>query len=241
LLGQGGWEDEDFDLEHKKTDQRRLHFNCPFCQFSQALELSRLRPDNFHIPELRGSYSGLAWDTNETKRPGGKWDFPKAAATAHIRCYHCDARILDTPERRRQLADSYHHVPTNPGAPADHRGFQWPAWASMRIPLGDIVTEYLIAKQQSDDLHYRLPLQEFWQKHLGLMWSDSAAEEQRAIAHEPYDIHSDWPEEAYRALIVDCQRDLAKFWYSVFAISKLGEVRELARSSASSWAEIAAI
>src|SRR5213075_1118724 len=35
VIGQGGWCDEDADTLHKKTDQRELHFNCPFCRFAQ--------------------------------------------------------------------------------------------------------------------------------------------------------------------------------------------------------------
>ena len=240
LLGQGGLEDEDADSEHKKTDQRVLQFRCPFCGFAQPFDLSRHRGPEHPRQELRGTYSGLAWDKNEIARPGGRWDYDKAAASAHLRCYQCDARIEDRAEVRRQLAESYHFKPTNPSAPPESVGFWWPSPASPRIALAGLAGTYLRAKVAADELGYRLPLQEFYQKDWGLTWSESVATEYRALAHEPYDIDSPWAEEAYRCLIVDCQRDLAKFFYSVFALALCGEARELARGQCGSFDEIAA-
>lgn len=240
-VGQGGIEDEDADTLHKETDMRELHYRCPFCGFAQPFELSRLRGDDFPKPELRGSYSGLSWDNNETTKPGGRWNMDAVWRSAHFRCYQCDARIEDRPAVRRQLCDSYHFIRTNPGAPIENVGFHWPAPASPRITFGELAVKYLKAKIQADELGYRLPLQEFYQKDWGLTWSESSGQEWRAVIHEPYDIRSPWAEEAYRTLIVDCQRDLAKFFYSVFAVALTGEVRELARGSCASFDEIAAM
>src|SRR5438477_8495878 len=241
VLGQGGIEDEEADTLHKETDCRELLFACPFCGFAQPFSLSTLRGEDHPNPALRGSYSGLSWDTTERTRPGGRWHWEEVARSTHIRCHQCDARIEDRPEVRRQLCDSYTFRRTNPGAPLDKVGFWWPAPASPRIPLGELAVKYLKAKVAADELGYRLPLQEFYQKDWGLTWSESVATEYRAVAHEPYDIRSPWAEEAYRTLIVDCERDLAKFFYSVFAVSLSGEVRELARGRAESFDQVAAI
>jgi len=241
VLGQGGWEDEDSDKLFKETDQRELHYACPFCQFPQPFELARLRPEDHPRDVLRGTFAGLSWDTDERTRPGGRWDFEAVGRSAHHRCYQCDARIADTPEIRRQLNDSYTYTRTNPSAPLTHVGFHWPAEASTRIPFSDQVLKYLKAKIAADELGYRLPLQIFFQKDRGLTWSETIAVEYRAVAGEPYDVKSDWPEESHRTLIVDCQRDLQKFWYSVYAVSPAGEVRELARGSAGSFDELAAL
>jgi len=241
-IGQGGICDEDADTLHKETDQRELHFRCPFCQFAQPFDISRLRGEDHPKADLRGTYSGLSWDTNETTKPGGaRWDMDAVWRSAHIRCYQCDARIEDRPEVRRQLCDSYHFKPTNPGAPKEFVGFHWPQAASPRISIGLLVTEYLKAKIAAADLGYRLPLQEFYMKRWGLSWSEDSADEYRAVKHEPYDIYSDWPEEAYRVVIADCQRDLAKFYVSVFAVALSGEARELAREMCTSFDEIAAV
>lgn len=241
LLGQGGWADEDFELEHAATDCRELHFSCPFCQGSQPFDLTRLRPEDHPVPNLRGTYSGLSWDTNATTKPDGRWNFVEVAKTAHLRCYHCDARIEDRPDVRRQLANSYTHVPTNPKAAPGLVGFHWPEEASTRLPLSDQVVGYLKAKQAAEELGYRLPLQEFFQKRRGLSWNEDSLDESRAVVQEPYDVKSDWPEEAHRPMIIDCQKDLATFFYSVFAVSLSGEARELARGRAGSFEELAGV
>ncbi len=241
ILGQGGIEDEDADTVHKETDQRELHFNCPFCKFSQPFDLSRLRGDDHPNLALRGSFSGLSWDTNEKTKEGGRWNWQAISESAHIRCYQCNARIEDTPVMRRQLCESYSYKPTNPGAPKENVGFQWTAPTSPRIPIGKLAVKYLKAKIAADELGYRLPLQEFYQKDWGLTWSPASGIEFRVVTHEPYDIKSPWSEEAYRTLIVDCQRDLAKFYYSVFALAMSGEARELARGEAGSFNELAEI
>ena len=240
-VGQGGICDEDADTLHKETDQRELHFRCPFCQFAQPFDISRLRGEDHPKKELRGTYSGLSWDKNEKTKPVGKWNMDAVWRSAHIRCYQCDARTEDRPEVRRQLCDSYHFIPTNPSAPKEMVGFHWPQAASPRISLGLLATEYLKAKIAADELGYRLPLQEFYMKRWGLTWSEDSADEYRIVVQEPYDIHSDWPEEAYRVLIADCQRDLAKFYVSVFAIAADGEARELARQTCVSFDAIAEV
>ena len=253
LLGQGGVEDDDADTEHKQTYQHELHYACPKCRALQPYELVRLRADDFPIPRLRGTYAGLSWDTNKKTRPGDRYDPETAAATAHHRCYYCDHRIEDTPEIRRQLNDSHCHVPSSGSHTSlclktpptlDFRpsmGFHWPAEASMRIPFAELVTKYLRAKNALETLAYKLPMMEFYQKDRGLPWSEDHEAGHKAIVYEPYDANAEWPEEQYRTLIVDCQRDLQKFFYSAFGVALDGEARELARGQAESFDEIAAI
>ena len=240
IIGQGGIEDEDADEIHRETDQRELRWKCPQCHEAQPFELAKMRGDDFPVPALRGTFAGLGWDTNDDTKRNGRWDYDAVARTAHIRCYHCDHRITDTRENRRALADTYAYHATNPGAPKQNVGFRWPALASMRIPIADQVVKYLRAKVAKDDLSYLLPMREFYQKDLGLPWADELATEYRAVTVEEYDHKSEWPEELYRVLIVDCQRDLQKFFASVFAVSRSGEARERWRGTLLSFDEIAA-
>jgi hypothetical protein len=118
-------------------------------------------------------------------------------------------------------------------------GFHWPSEASMRLSFARQVEKYLRAKQAADELAYKLPLQEFYQKDRGLSWSETIGNEWRSAAQEPYDIKSDWPEEAYRVLIADCQRDLAKFYYQVWALALSGEARQIERGQLDSFQAIA--
>jgi hypothetical protein len=241
ILGQGGYEGEDAETVHQETDQRELNYACPACGYLQPFELARLRGDDHPIAKLRGTFAGLSWDSSEITRPGGRWNFEAVARTAHHRCWACDARIEDTPTIRRQLNDSYTYRATSPAAESGKVGFHWPAEASMRIPFGELAVRYLKAKIASDELGYRLPLQEFYQKDRAVHWSDGTADEFKATIHEPYDVTSDWAEEAHRPMFVDCQRDLKKFFYSVFAVALSGEARELARGTAESFDEIAEV
>jgi hypothetical protein len=254
LIGQGGVEDDDPDVEHKQTDQRVLHYACPNCFQYQPFELSREREPGSKL----GKYAGLSWDTNETTRPKGKWKFEEVGKSAHHRCYYCDYRIEDRPEVRRRLNDSFYYFPEgtdesakaaasqvwketgDPPAPIPFPkavGYQWPGEASMRVPFFDLVVKYLRAKIASEELGYRLPLKEYYQKDRGVTWSEMIEGESRAIVQEAYDVHSDWSEEAYRTLIVDCQRDLKKFFVSVYAVSLAGESRELERVTATAWGQ----
>lgn len=241
LLGQGGWEDEDFDIEFRQTDQRVLTYACPFCGYRQPFELARLRTEEHPRKELHGTYSGLSWDTNERTRQGDRWNFSEVGKSAHHRCYQCDARIEDRPAVRRQLHDSYEYQVTNPGAESGLVGFQWPAEASTRIPFADLAVRYLKAKVAKEELGYHLPMQEFYQKQRGEVWRTNTGQELRIIASEPYDPNSEWPEELHRPMIVDCQRDLEKFFWSVFGVAASGEARELGRGQAGSFEELGQI
>ena len=175
IIGQGGFVDEDAHEIHKETDMRELEFACPKCGRFQPFELARLRDETFPVEALRGTYSGLSWDTNEKTKVDGRWKFEEVGRTAHIRCRFCDHGIEDTPASRRTLADTYRFTPTNPSAPSHSVGFHWPAEASTRIPLSDLVIKYLRAKVARDELSYNLPMQEFYQKDRGVHWSDDIA------------------------------------------------------------------
>src|SRR5437660_8850134 len=115
----------------------------------------------------------------------------------------------------------------NSSVKADAVGFHWPAEASPRIPFAELVVKYLRAKTTAEEQGYRLPLKEFYQKDRGLPWSDVIEADYRALAQERYEPNAIWPEESFRVLLVDCQRDLSKFFFSAFAVALSGEAREI--------------
>lgn len=212
-------------------------------------------------PPAPGTYAGLSWDTNEVTKPNGRWNHEEVGKTAHHRCFYCDHRIEDLPEVRHALNDSYAYfpigtpdqvkieagrryqdrgiVPTTPFP--EWVGFEWPAEASIRVPFRELVVKYLRAKTAAEELAYRLPLQEFYQKDRGRPWSEVVEAEYRAAAQELYDPREPWDEENARVLIADCQRDLKLFYWSVFASALDGQARELARGQAESFDQLAAI
>jgi len=249
LIGQGGWDGDDHDREHRECQQWELGYRCPECGRAQAFEQSRERPADFELEALRGKFSGLSWDTNEVTRPGGRWDWDAVKRSAHHRCYFCDARIEDRPEVRRALNDGYCYLPGDgrggegPAEPvfAERVAFHWPGEASMRVPFGDLAVKYLKAKIAAEEQGYKLPLQEYWQKDRGCVWSDTLEGDYREIVKETYDPKAEWSEGVYKFLIVDCQRDLKKFYFTVFLVAQSGESRELERGMAASFEDIAKI
>lgn len=241
ILGQGGWADEDFDSIWKQTDQRELEFACPSCGAYQPFTLARLRDETFPIESLHGTHAGLSWDTNETTKRDGRWDYQAVSRSAHIRCYHCDHRINDNQEERNKLAKTYRYSPTNPTAPKENVGFHWPIEASTRIDLGPQVYRYLRAKTAKDEQGHEIPLINYYQKDRAQPWSYEIGQSYKKSIQEGYDASADWPEERFRVLLVDCQRDLQKFYHSVFSVSLTGECRERTRGILDSFEQIAEV
>lgn len=231
IESQAGVEGEDLDIEWKSSSQQVLHWNCPECGFAQPFEFSRKRDD--------GSWSGMKWDTNDLTCPNGEWNYDLVGQTARYECYKCRCRIEDRPHIRRQLNDSYHYAATNPRAEAGVEGFTWPAEANQDISFASQVVKYLKAKDQDERHGYRLPLQEWYQKQRAKAWNPNLTMDIKRAAYEPYDVSSSWPEEAYRFLFVDCQKDLKEFWYQVRAVAMSGESRQLARGKTENWDELA--
>lgn len=231
IESQAGVEGEDLDIEWKSSNQQELHFNCPHCGKSQPFEFSRKRDD--------GSWAGMRWDTNDLTCPNGRWNYDAVGATARYECFYCRQRIEDRPLVRRQLNDSYHYHVTNPHAESGIAGFTWPAEANTDISFASQAIKYIKAKEQDDQHGYRLPLQEWYQKQRARAWNPNLSMDVVRAAYEPYDVVSDWKDEAYRWLFVDCQKDLKEFWYQVRAVALSGESRQLARGKAASWEQIA--
>jgi hypothetical protein len=102
----------------------------------------------------------------------------------------------------------------------------------------DQVTKYLRAKMMMQEQGYDLPMQEFYQKDRGLSWSPTAERDAFVITSDDYNPNAEWPDEKYRFLIVDCQKELKKFYAGVFSVSMAGEIRERYRGEAQSWEEL---
>lgn len=230
VIGQAGAVGDDMDLEFGDSNKNEWHWVCPGC--------AKLNPYRWTIKRSDGSYAGMIWDRNETTCPNGRWNILAAAKTARMICEHCGHDIPDNPEKRRQLDRAGVYVPMNPNADPTRAGFHWPAWACPDIAFGKLVAEYLAAKEQ-DDLHgYKLPLMEFRQKVEALPWNPNNETEMVRIVSEHYDPNSAWPDERFRFMTVDCQKDFKEFWYVVRAWSATGESRQIARGRADTWEDI---
>lgn len=232
LISQAGIEGDDLDLEWKQSDMREWNWQCLSCEKHQPFEMSKRRED--------GSWAGMKWDSNETTKPNGRWNYPAVAKTARLECFFCGHQVEDTPANRRRLDDTHRYIATNPGADETIAGFHWPAIANVDISFASIAVAYLQAKVQQEEHGYLLPLIEFTQKQLARPWSEYQSADFRRITYEPYEIASEWKEERFRFLTVDCQKDFKEFWFVVRAWAKNGESRQLDRGRLESWEHVAA-
>lgn len=231
IISQAGVEGDDLDLEWRSSNMLEWSWQCPSCKKHQRFEWSAKRPD--------GSWAGMKWETNEFTRPNGRWNYPEVAKTARLECYDCGHQLDDTPSKRRLLDDTHAYEASNPGADETIDGFHWPAIANADISFGSMVQRYLRAKEQQELHGYTLPLMEFYQKDLAQPWNLNASVDYRRVSWEPYEVNSEWPDETFRALTVDCQKDFREFWYVVRAWANSGESRQLARGRCESWEEVA--
>jgi hypothetical protein len=230
LVSQAGNEGEDLDLCWKQSNMQEWQWLCPSCGKYQSFEFSVKRDD--------GSWAGMRWETNETTRPNGRWIYPEVAKTARLECLHCGHQIDDTPANRRKLDDTHRYEVTNPRADQSIVGFHIPQIAKPDISFGWLVAKYLEAKEQQETQGYILPLIQFYQQNLAIAWNLNTAADFHRIAWEPYDTLTDWPQERFRAMTIDCQKDFTEFWWVVRAWSEDGESRQLARGRAESWEEL---
>jgi phage terminase large subunit GpA len=156
-ISQAGQKGDDLDQAYEAGSQEVWQFPCPACHFYQAHEWSIRRED--------GTYAGVIWDTNQTTRPGGQWNYDAVKASAAYKCANCGFLIRDTPRNRRDMNDFGHYFITNPNAARDKKSFQWTSLASDQISFGLLIEEYLRAKEQAK-LGNRIPLREFWLKRM---------------------------------------------------------------------------
>jgi hypothetical protein len=228
-----------------------------------------VRPSETGGAAISRGKAGLVWEVSERTRPGGRWNAEAVASSAVLICRWCGEVVRDTAQGRRQLMSGYRYWPAlwpeaqksitgngdsakGPEEPVTALprgegripfpravGFWWPAPASPRISFGEVAARYVRALAAAEEEGYKLPLKEFYQKDWGLPWSEDLEGDYREMVREEYDPKGEWKEEGWRVLIGDCQRDLAKFFATVFGISAGGEVRELARKTVGSFQEIA--
>jgi hypothetical protein len=230
VVSQAGNEGEDLDLIWRESNMAEWQWQCPSCRKHQAFEWSIKRDD--------GSWAGMRWETNEFTRPNGRWVYPEVARTARLECFYCGHQVDDTPANRMRLDDTHRYEPTNPRADDSIDGFHIPQIASRDISFGKMASAYLEAKTQQEEHGYLLPLIEFYQKVLARAWNLNTAADFHRIAYEPYDVRSDWPEERFRAMTIDCQKDFKEFWWIIRAWSESGDSRQLARGRCESWEQL---
>lgn len=178
--------------EYLRGDQKTWNVDCPKCK---------------HVHELKWDY--IKWDTDETTKNQGRYDFDALAKTIRMECPECSYATYDTPaERRRLTAGKW--VSQNPDAPSSRKSFTWSALLPTWVKWRELVEEFLAAKKALSWGDPQ-PLKTFITESLGQPWEDRLRwgnegnwSEDRKGSYKMLDT---WPEEKRRFLGVDVQKD----------------------------------
>ena len=215
--------DSDLDRAFKSGDMMEWNLRCPHC--------SKLFEPIFK--------DVVIWDTNDTTKPNGEWNFGEMRKTVRMVCPSCEKDIPNTDANFRKL-NRGEYVVNNPNAPPHVASFRFNALClpPAMISWGDLAEQFLRAKRE-ESRGYLIPLKEFVTLRLAESWDESVANAPKAIELSEYD--NDWADETVRFLTVDCQHLLADFWAVVRSWAKDGRSRLLAFRRLSSFDEVEAL
>ena len=265
---------DDFTTLSKETDDADLWIRCPYCDRPQNFTLKgwqKKRGDDFvPTPPLAiPSLDHAAWiehhrelflrpenrvagfrrgDERTAKMPdGSKNENQILQATCYI-CPDCGSVCEDTPDVRRKIDLSSHYVATNPTAPPGKYGYRIPAWICQRIPWGLLMLE----KVQADEAHVSgndLYLQDWETKRAAATYDPKLhLAKVLSVTASMLDPQKMIPDEAFRDLNVDCQKDqqlsamkgedmTGHFWVTAWATDIRGNDVQLWRGYCTSWNE----
>lgn len=261
---------DDFTAAMNETDERRLWVTCPHCGGAQPFVWNSTRPDDFvakppqsipsldhdawlndRMPKLMKPENRLAgFKTSIPDLFGQPFDEREVMRSTHYECLHCGEPWPDDGDNgpiRRALDKSSHYVPTRTNVLPGHYGYSIPVWINTRIRWGRIMLEKIradLAAEAGDELL----LQDWTQKRAGETWNPEATRVKFAPVTATIDPQVAIPNELFRRLDVDCQKDrqlsairgedmTGHFWVSAFAVDKAGNQVQLWRGYCTSWEE----
>lgn len=120
---------DEADAQYQSSSQEEWHVTCLGCG------------EEFNLSPPGAFETLMKWDTNETTRPGGKWNEDEVAKTLRIECPKCHHHHYDWPEVRQHFYRG-RYVSLNPNAPKHHRGFRYNAFLPNWIRWRDLWKEF---------------------------------------------------------------------------------------------------
>jgi len=236
-ISQAGDKGSDMDQAYRAGTMEQWEVPCLHCNKYHNLPFSQ------RIGEEHGQfiYAGLTWDTNETTRPNGVWNFDALKPTIRFICPHCRAATPDDQSLRAKMNALGRYRVTNPNAPKSQRSFHWPSWVCEQVSWHLMIEEYLRAKDQ-EKIGNRVPIREWYQKRAALSYDPEA--------HRTYDLAPSvivgqasslpsgkhWEKQDFIFGAFDVQRD--HFLGLVEAWSKTGESMILWAGKLLTWQDI---
>jgi hypothetical protein len=268
---QGGEDGDDFDRHYWDTDQGELHVKCPCCGCGhiwnwKAWDMTR-KDDFAATPPLSiPSLDHAAWvshhtpilkseerkhcgfrrgDESKVRLPDGTYNEQEITRSTYFECYHCGGEWHDDGRfgaTRIGLDQSSYYVPSRATALHGHLGFNFPQWINRRLPWGAMMLQKLNAQKEKKERGNSEPLKIWWQKVAGRSWNSNLQDDSRMeILSGGYDPNSDWPDEKWKVILVDCQEELTFFWFSIHGVAKDGRTRQLHRGSCGNFGDIVAL
>jgi hypothetical protein len=275
IESQAGPAGEDFAREASGAHQVPLTWACPFCGGRQTWECPHEyetpRPVDF-VPIKPRQIAGAQLELWQPPQPGTSagMKIPPAddgngtilsleqrARLAKWECYHCGTLIDDTPELRMKISDSYDQdytlPPARPGLPRRTPRqvcFILPREANIKNSFESGALSYLKAKEAQASGN-EIPLQDWYMSERAVFYSPKLTQTRVAVivdtVHTDKDGHI--PNESFRSLQVDCQKDLVEslrqgkdltgnFWVIAEAHDKAGGTFGLYRGWVTSWEEL---
>lgn len=201
ILSQGGDEDGEWAIEFDRGVINTWHVHC--------LKCNALLPLDWDVKKSDGTFAGMRWDCHKDEQ--GNWIVAKCLESIRYECPHCghphiyNNRTLSEWDRRGEYVKS--NLDKNPKI----QSFQWNAVVTRAWDL--LVEQFLNASNIAKKGGW-LPMVEFWQKRMAKNKSESSFLFSRSaeIRTGEYKATEEWPQELYRAITVDWQKDLQEFW-----------------------------
>ncbi len=193
LISTPGMKDDAIDRAFMQGDQRTYHLDCPCCGRVQRLHWDQLK-----------------WDTNETTRPNGVYNFDALAETIRYECENreCGQKWRDVPIDRKWICRNGKFIRLNPGAPKHHVSFTWSALLPWWVKWRSLVEEFIYARAavRAGDV---APMKTFITESLGEPFEDrlGVIEDFKflELRKSPYEYGEVWPEAKRRFMAADKQ------------------------------------
>lgn len=230
LASQGGVEESDWEAEFNKGIIYTWSVSCTKCSKGFVPEWSIKRDD--------GSFAGMRWD--EHKDEAGLWIVQRCLESVRYECPHCGHPHTYT-ARTMSEWDRLGGYVKEDARDKDRSIHSYQYNAVVTRPWRLLVDQFLHAANAIKQGGY-LPMVEFWQKRMAKNKSESSFLLSRAaeIRTAEYKADETWPEEIYRAVTVDCQKDFEDFWAVARAWGPNMESRLLGWKRLKSWGEVEA-
>jgi hypothetical protein len=275
--GLGGANESDGeDLYRESLGAHRvpLTWACPYCGGRQSWECDReysiarsadftpIRPTHLPAGQLElwsppkpGTLAGMNIPPADAGN-GEPLTLDERARRAKWECYWCGTLIADTPSIRRQISESYDQDYRLPAAPGKLRikpkqvCFIIPRESNVGNSFESGALSYLKAKEAQESGN-EIPLQDWYMSERAVFYTPRLTQTkvETVVSSVALDEKGRIPNEAFRTLVVDCQKDLVEslkqgkdltghFWYVVCANDKAGNTTELQWGYATSWEQL---